>query len=240
MTRSWLEELEARLEEQLEDFLRANPRQEDLLAEQEARDRQISLRQERLELQQLAEVKRQRLLELAQEIRLWQQRHDKASAAGAAELATRAAAHLAVLMEQGRGDWQSLTELGQRFASIEAALDALNNSSQKARSAGVGGEGMPGPAPPASANPKGSGRAKPSAAEPRRASAAPAAANTTDHTVQTNAETNRRQPGADNPAAGAPSQVRERVDPAVDLEAAWHAFATQQELEELRRRVGGS
>jgi hypothetical protein len=28
------------------------------------------------------------------------------------------------------------------------------------------------------------------------------------------------------------------VDPAVDLEAAWHAFATQQELEELRRRVG--
>ena len=118
MSRSWLEELEAQLEEQLEGFLRANPRQEELLAEQEARDRQLSLRQERLVLQQQAEMKRQRLLELAREIRLWQQRRDKASAAGATDLAKKAAAHLAELMERGRGDWQSLTVLGQRFASV--------------------------------------------------------------------------------------------------------------------------
>ena len=81
MSPSWLEELEARLEEQLEGFLRANPRQEELLTEQEDRDRQLSLRQERLALQQQAEATRQRLLELAREIRLWQQRRDKASAA---------------------------------------------------------------------------------------------------------------------------------------------------------------
>jgi hercynine metabolism protein len=260
MSPSWLEELEARLEEQLEDFLRANPRQEELLAEQDARDRQIRLRQERLELQQQAEAKRQRLMQLAQEIRLWQQRRDKASAAGAADLAIKAAAHLAVLMEQGREDWQSLTDLGQRFASVEAALDALNTPSEPARAAGAGAtRATSGPTPPASATPKGSGRANPTTAEPRRSSsqagAAPAAAtaaaaatanstdhaaNTTDHTAKTNAETSRRQPGTDTPAAatGAASQARDRVDPAVDLEAAWHAFATQQELEELRRRVG--
>lgn len=237
MSRSWLEELEAQLEDQLEGFLRANPRQEALLAEQEARDRQLSLRQERLVLQQQAEAKRQRLLELAQEIRLWQQRRDKASAAGAADLATKAAAHLADLMEQGRGDWQSLTDLGQRFASVEAALDALNHSSGPARAASAAAPGDSGRtsssqpprastksnaksvaksnAPPG-AKPSGSGNPKPGAAQPGQANSGAAAA----------------------PASGAPGSGRSPLDPALDLEAAWHAFATQQELEELRRRVG--
>jgi hercynine metabolism protein len=258
MSRSWLEELEAQLEEQLEGFLRANPRQEELLAEQEARDRQLSLRQERLVLQQQAEMKRQRLLELAREIRLWQQRRDKASAAGATDLAKKAAAHLAELMERGRGDWQSLTVLGQRFASVEAALDALNNPSDPARAASAsapGGDGRtPSQPPPANANqganPAASGSPNPEAAKPRQANSGPSpvdagagagpggGAGPGPGAAPAGAGASRRGPGAGNSASGAPGSCRAPVDPAVDLEAAWHAFATQQELEELRRRVG--
>jgi hercynine metabolism protein len=248
MSRSWLDELEAQLEEQLEGFLRANPRQEELLAEQEARDRQLSLRQERLVLQQQAEMKRQRLLELAREIRLWQQRRDKASAAGATDLAKKAAAHLAELMERGRGDWQSLTVLGQRFASVEAALDALNNPSDPARAASAsapGGDGRtPSQPPPANAkqgaNPAASGSPNPEAAKPRQANSGPSpvGAGAGPGAAPAGAGASRRGPGAGNSASGAPGSGRAPVDPAVDLEAAWHAFATQQELEELRRRVG--
>jgi hercynine metabolism protein len=248
MSRSWLEELEAQLEEQLEGFLRANPRQEELLAEQEARDRQLSLRQERLVLQQQAEMKRQRLLELAREIRLWQQRRDKASAAGATDLAKKAAAHLAELMERGRGDWQSLTVLGQRFASVEAALDALNNPSDPARAASAsspGGDGRTPSQPPSAnanqgANPAASGSPNPEAAKPRQANSGPSpvGAGAGPGAAPAGAGASRRGPGAGNSASGAPGSGRAPVDPAVDLEAAWHAFATQQELEELRRRVG--
>ena len=71
---SWLDELEARLEQQLEVFLRANPAQEVLLEEQEARDRQARLVGQRRQLQQQAEQERQALLQLADEIRRWQER----------------------------------------------------------------------------------------------------------------------------------------------------------------------
>ena len=40
---NWLEQLEARLDQTLQGFLRANPQQETLLAEQEARERQQQL-----------------------------------------------------------------------------------------------------------------------------------------------------------------------------------------------------
>ena len=49
---NWLEELEARLDRQLESFLKSNPQQEALLAEQQARERQQSLRRQRLDLKQ--------------------------------------------------------------------------------------------------------------------------------------------------------------------------------------------
>ena len=88
---SWLDELEARLERQLETFLQANPEQEALLADQATRDRLEQLRRNRLELQQQAEVERQSLLQLAVEIRQWQERVERARSAGAAELATAAA-----------------------------------------------------------------------------------------------------------------------------------------------------
>jgi len=122
---SWLEELEARLNQQLESFLRANPQQEALLAEQAQRDRQQRLLNERLKLRQEAELQRQGLLRLAGEIRQWQERSERARGAGAEELAIKAEAHVATLMEQGRNRWQTLAELGERFAAVERELAEL-------------------------------------------------------------------------------------------------------------------
>ena len=122
---SWLDDLEARLESQLEDFLRTNPDQEALLAEQERRDRQEALRRQRLQLQEEAERARAALLQLASDIRCWQERVAKARRAGAEELANRAETHVAGLMEQGRQRWQTLTELGQRFGAVEWELSQL-------------------------------------------------------------------------------------------------------------------
>ena len=59
---SWLDELEARLEQQLAAFLAANPSQEALLEEQGARDRQARLVGQRRQLQRQAEQERQALL----------------------------------------------------------------------------------------------------------------------------------------------------------------------------------
>ncbi|MEA5473499.1 hypothetical protein VB716_04615, partial [Synechococcus sp. CCY9201] len=106
MASSWFEELEARLEQQLEAFLQANPEQDALLAEQEARDRQLELQKRRRSLQAQAEQRRQELLRLAGEIRQWQERITRARAAGATELAEQAAARCEALMEQGRRAWQ--------------------------------------------------------------------------------------------------------------------------------------
>lgn len=122
---SWLEELEARLEQRLEAFLRANPQQEALLAEQEQRERQQRLLADRLRLRQEAELQRQGLLRLAGEIRQWRERVDKARGAGASDLAGRAEAHIATLMEQGRSRWQTLGELGERFDTVERQLQEL-------------------------------------------------------------------------------------------------------------------
>jgi hercynine metabolism protein len=122
---SWLEELEARLDQQLESFLRTNPQQEELLRGQAARDRQRQLLAERVRLRQQAEEQRQQLLKLAEEIRQWQGRIGRARSAGAGELAGRAEDHVAGLMDQGRQRWQALTDLGQRFTSVEQELAEL-------------------------------------------------------------------------------------------------------------------
>lgn len=128
----WLDELEARLEQQLAAFLAANPDQQALLAEQEARDRQARLVGERSRLQRQAEQQRQHLLALAAEIRAWRQRVQRARAAGADDLAQRAEHHLATLMEQGRSSWSQLAALGQQFTAVEQALSQLATSAAAA------------------------------------------------------------------------------------------------------------
>ena len=124
---NWLDQLDARLEATLEGFLEANPQQEALLAEQDARERQDRLRRERLSLKTEAELQRQGLLRLADDIRSWQKRVERAKGAGALDLAGRAEAHIATLMEQGRARWQTLAELGERFAAVERDLRNLAN-----------------------------------------------------------------------------------------------------------------
>ena len=112
----WLEQLEARLEQQLEAFLRANPAQEALLQEQERLERKQ--RQSQLLLQ--AEALRSELLQIAADVRQWRDRSDRAHNAGATDLATRADRQVAQLMERGRLRWQALEQLGQEVRSSSA------------------------------------------------------------------------------------------------------------------------
>ena len=129
---NWLDQLEARLEQTLGGFLQANPQQETLLAEQEARERQQQLRRDRLALKAEAELQRQGLLRLAEDIRCWQERVERAKGAGANDLAGRAEAHIASLMEQGRARWQTLDELGERFTAVERELQQLVGNGREA------------------------------------------------------------------------------------------------------------
>jgi hercynine metabolism protein len=134
---SWLDELEARLEQQLAAFLAANPSQEALLEEQGARDRQAQLVGQRRQLQRQAEQERQALLHLADEIRRWQERVVKARAAGATALAERAEAHQQGLMGQGRQRWQQLGELGVSFAAVERDLRELESRPRPPRASSL-------------------------------------------------------------------------------------------------------
>ena len=109
----WLEQLEARLEQTLEAFLRANPAQQELLQEQELHDRQRQTAQRRQAQRAQAEQLRQELLQLAAEIQQWQQRVERARTAGAGDLAQRAQQHLDQLMERGRSRWLQLEQLGR-------------------------------------------------------------------------------------------------------------------------------
>lgn len=127
-TSHWLDDLEAQLEAQLDRFLRDNPQQQALLEEQHRRERQARLLSQRLTLQQQAQEQRQGLLSLAGEIRQWQERVERARSAGADDLAARAEAHIAELMEQGRQRWSSLGELGQRFQAVEQELNQLTGA----------------------------------------------------------------------------------------------------------------
>jgi len=148
---NWLDELEARLDRQLESFLKSNPQQEALLAEQQARERQQSLRRQRLDLKQEAEMQRQGLLRLASEIRAWQERVGRARSAGADDLADRAEAHINELMEQGRCRWETLAEVGQRFNAVDLELRSM----APATAAG------PGQAAPSPGDGKAQGQTKP-------------------------------------------------------------------------------
>ncbi|MEB3234974.1 MAG: hercynine metabolism protein [Cyanobacteriota bacterium] len=143
---SWFDDLEARLNQQLEAFLQANPAQQTKLEQQDARDRQERLGHSRMQLQQQAMEQRQALLSLASEIRQWQGRCAKARAAGASALSAKAEAHLNQLMLQGRQRWQQLAELGARFAAVEAELEQLQAAAQPSPQRATPGQGSASPA----------------------------------------------------------------------------------------------
>jgi hercynine metabolism protein len=137
----WFSQLEWQLEQQLESFLRANPAQEQLLRQQEQRERQQRLRRRRLDLQAGAERARADLLKLAGEIRQWQERVQRARAAGADALAERAESHLAELMARGRDRWQALGQLGDDYRQVEQELDELAHGSSNGATEATGSPG---------------------------------------------------------------------------------------------------
>ena len=122
---SWLEQLERELDARLSAFLRNNPVQDNLFSEQHLKDRAAALQRQRQQLQSEAKQQRQQLLRLADDVRGWRSRVDRARAAGADDLAKRAEQHLSSLMNQGRALWADLEDLGRRFNEVERQLDEL-------------------------------------------------------------------------------------------------------------------
>jgi len=133
MTSDWFNELETRLNARLEQFLEANPEQEMLLQQQEQAERRLDLTRRRRQLQGEAERERQILLQLAEEIRQWQQRIQRARDAGAEELAERAERHCASLMERGRLAWDQLGRLGQTWEAVDRDLRDLQDQERRAK-----------------------------------------------------------------------------------------------------------
>ena len=127
---SWLEQLERELDARLSAFLRNNPVQDHLFNEQHLKDRAIALQRQRQQLQSEAKQQRQQLLQLAEDVRAWRSRVDRAKGAGAADLAMRAEQHLASLMNQGRALWADLEDLGRRFNEVEGQLEQLRRQQQ--------------------------------------------------------------------------------------------------------------
>ena len=127
---SWLEQLERELDARLSAFLRNNPVQDQLFSEQHLKDRAGALQRQRQQLQDEATQQRQQLLRLAEDVRAWRSRVDRARAAGAADLAVRAEQHLNSLMNQGRTLWADLEDLGRRFTEVEQQLQELHQQQQ--------------------------------------------------------------------------------------------------------------
>ena len=127
---SWLEQLERELDARLSAFLRNNPVQEHLFSEQHLKERAGALQRQRQQLQSEAKQQRQQLLQLAEHVRAWRSRVDRARGAGAADLAVRAEQHLTSLMNQGRALWADLEDLGRRFNEVEQQLKELHQQQQ--------------------------------------------------------------------------------------------------------------
>ena len=129
MSPSWIDDLERSLEERLSAFLRSNPYQDMLLQQQQQQDRSQSLQKQRQQLQQEAEDHRRQLLKLAESVKEWRSRSERARKAGAHVLADRADGHISKLMDQGRQIWSALNALGQRFEDVQQQIESLINNS---------------------------------------------------------------------------------------------------------------
>ena len=123
---SWLEQLERELDKRLSEFLRNNPTQDQLFQDQHQQDRASALKRQRRQLQQDAEEQRRQLLDLADQVKDWRERIQRADRAGATDLADRARHHLDQLMTQGRHLWSDLENLGRRFEEVDGQVAELS------------------------------------------------------------------------------------------------------------------
>ena len=122
---TWLDQLEQELDQRLSLFLRSNPLQVRLFEEQHLRDRVHALQRQRLQLVEVANEQRRQLLALAEDVKAWTERSNRARASGASDLARRADQHRAELMNQGHELWNDLASLGRRFDEVDAQLFEL-------------------------------------------------------------------------------------------------------------------
>ena len=129
---TWLEQLERELDKRLSEFLRNNPIQDQLFQDQHQQDRAMALKRQRRQLQQDAEEQRRQLLNLADQVKDWRERIQRADRAGAMDLADRARHHLNQLMTQGRHLWSDLENLGRRFEEVDGQLAELSRQPQSA------------------------------------------------------------------------------------------------------------
>ena len=130
---TWLEQLERELDKRLSEFLRNNPIQDQLFQDQHQQDRAMALKRQRRQLQQDAEEQRRQLPDLADQVKDWRERIQRADRAGATDLADRARHHLNQLMTQGRHLWSDLENLGRRFEEVDGQLAELSRQPQSAK-----------------------------------------------------------------------------------------------------------
>ena len=133
MSPTWLDQLEQNLEERLDAFLHSNPYQDRLLQEQHLQDRHRNLSSRRDLMQIQARELRRQLLSLAEQVQAWGERTNKASDAGADDLAARAKQHVKTLMDQGRDLWNELDELGRNFQDLDQQISRLNQKASQQR-----------------------------------------------------------------------------------------------------------
>jgi len=133
MSESWLKELESNLNKKLSEFLDENTYQASLFREQSELEEYRLLHSKKEMLQCKAQKHRDKLLELAKDIKNWQQRSYRAKSAGAKELASRAKEQVKKLMEEGRTLWSELDQIGREFKKIDKRMISLSKerSSEK-------------------------------------------------------------------------------------------------------------
>ncbi len=131
MTNDWIDNLEAKLNAKLSDFLRENPYQANLLKKSVSKDFAQSLKKQKEYIINNAKEYRKQLLNLAEDIREWQQKSIRAREAGEIDLSYRADTYVDKLKEEGRTLWIDLTELGNRFKKIEKLTVELSKKDRE-------------------------------------------------------------------------------------------------------------
>ncbi len=130
MPEQWFQELEGFLEEKFDEFLKDNPYQDLLLKKDEHRNRYNFLIIKRKEIQASSEIKRNELIEIAENLKNWIARCKRAKQAGETDLAHQAEKHIEKLMAKGKQLWSELDAIGKSFKKVEHELYNLSRRSE--------------------------------------------------------------------------------------------------------------
>ncbi len=126
----WLEEFEKTLDSKLEAFLKENPYQKLLLTEETKKQEYQNLIHQENELIKKSENLRNDLLKLAEVIKEWKGRAERAKKARARNLTLRANQYLDQLTRKGRGLWEELENVGQEFKLLKRKIQYLSKREQ--------------------------------------------------------------------------------------------------------------